>query len=545
MNQAYQTVFVSFIACITLCGGIALFVYRFPKKKLNPPVLLLLFSLLPIISIFRTGVYQSGDLTLHTTWLMSFFRSLSEGNIFPQWAADRVGGLGYPTFTFQYQTPYYLASLFHFLGLSFITSAKMVYVAAYLASAVTMYLWAKEEFGKKAAFVATFLYQFSPYYLVQMHFVNSFGETLSFAVLPLAFFGIIKYVSTLKYRWFVFAAVGFALTILTHQTVGLTSSLFLAVYLVLTSLRYNRSPKQIFVGLLALLCGVLLTAYYWLPALQLSQYIQQASNHTMFFANFRDFFFTPWKFGLLYQGSLGEVGWILGYPQWIVIALFSFLLFKNKIAKTDRSRALFFFSSFCVLFILMQSVTKPFWQLPLVNNFRLSTRLLLITAFFVSAVGAITVRNVSFLRLERLIKIRNSKEQTKQQHFFKKIRSNLFGICICSLALATTILNWGNRTMLPDIDDQYLLNNEYVNYVDPSLLPIWYKPNLQDQSRVSQIFTEHFEILAGEGTVQEIHRTSTNHLYQVTAQTPLSVRENTLYFPGWAVLLNGQATTIS
>lgn len=518
MSQAILTPIVSMVALLLLSGALAYITYRFPKKKIHPLLLLLLFSLLPILSIFRTGVYQSGDLTLHTTWLMNFFRSLSEGNIFPQWAADRVGGLGYPVFIFQYQIPYYLGSFFHVLGFSFITSAKMVYASAYLLSAITMYLWTKTEFGTKPAVVATFLYQFAPYYLVQMHFVNSFGETLAFAVLPLAFFGIKKYLSTLRYRWFVVAAISFALTILTHQTVGLTSSVFLAGYVVILCRQNKRSIKHTIAGLSALLSGVLLATYYWLPVLQLNKYIQQASNHSVYFAPLQAFFFTPWKFGLLFQGSFGEVGWILGYPQWIVVALFIFLLLKKKIAAPDRPLAWFFFLSFCLVFLMMQSFTQPLWSLPLINNFRLSTRLLLIAAFFVSALTAITVRNTSFSR---------------------------FWVAICVLAVGTTILNWGSRAMLPAIDDQYLLENEFVNYVDPSLLPIWFQSTWQEQSRITQVYPEHVEILSGEGSVQELSRTTTKHRYQVSAQTPLAIRENTLYFPGWKVMVNGQPVDIA
>ena len=257
-----------------------------------------------------------------------------------------------------------------------------------------------------------------------MHFVNSFGETLIIRCPATGIFGIIKYVSTLKYRWFVFAFVGFCSDHPDHQTVGLTSSLFLAVTLVLTSLIQPLTQKQIFVGLLALLLEVLLTTYYWLPALQLSQYIQQANNHTMFLPNFRFLLHTV-EIWLAASRIIWWGGLDLGLPAMDCDCAFSFLLFKIK--SQNRSLAPFFFSSFCVLFILMQSVTKPFWQLPLVNNFRLS-RCCCWSRHFCVGTGSNHGQEY-FCSCDWNVWLKSGirkADQTTTIH--KKIRSNLFGL---------------------------------------------------------------------------------------------------------------------
>ena len=48
------------------------------------------------------------------------------------------------------------------------------------------------------------------------------------------------------------------------------------------------------------------------------------------------------------------------------------------------------------------------------------------------------------------------------------------------------------------------------------------------------------EILNGKATVKDLNRTLTEHQYRVDAKTPITVRENTLYFPGWSLTSNGK-----
>lgn len=545
MSQAYQMALVSILSCIVLCSVWATFIYFFPKKKLNILVVIFSFSILPLISIFRPGVYQSGDFTLHTTWNIAFSRALADGIFFPQWAGDLAGGLGYPAFIFQYQIPYYLASLYHFLGFSYITSTKLFYATAYLLSAVTMYHWAKAEFDKKSALIATLLYQFSPVYFIQLHFYSSYGSTLAFAVLPLSLWGMRKYFETLHYRWFLLIAIGLSLTILTHQVVALISLLILCVYLLINARRFNRSPKHIAIGVLALVSGGLLTTYYWLPMLTLTQYINQGTNHLVEFSRLRDFFFTPWKLGLLFQGPQGEIGWILGYAQWLVVAMSAYVLIKKRLDQADRLLMNFFFISFWFLFVMMQKPLAPLWQLPLLNNFRFASRLLIFNVFFVSGMVAISSKYIQLKLVERLFKLLRYQPVGKQQVFLEKVKSNQMGLVLVGLTLSTTCLNWGNRAMLPTIDDQYLLKNEAVTYTDRSLLPIWYTIPLQEQSRVGRIYTEPATIIAGEGSLSQLTRSTTRHVYTIEANTPLTIRENTLYFPGWQVQANGKPVTVT
>jgi hypothetical protein len=68
-------------------------------------------------------------------------------------------------------------------------------------------------------------------------------------------------------------------------------------------------------------------------------------------------------------------------------------------------------------------------------------------------------------------------------------------------------------------------------------LPKWVSSK---QLFFSNIPTSRLDILDGKANVKEISRSSTVHTYRIDALSPLKIRENTLYFPGWNVTSNGK-----
>src|SRR5579859_1781808 len=116
MHATYWMVAVNVIASSLILVGLIIYRFLYPKKPINLFVLLILISLLPVISIFRPGVYESGDLSYHITEEMVFYKSLSEGNIVPVWGGDMNATYGLPLFMFLYPLPYYFMSFFHVIG---------------------------------------------------------------------------------------------------------------------------------------------------------------------------------------------------------------------------------------------------------------------------------------------------------------------------------------------------------------------------------------------------------------------------------------------
>ncbi len=54
----------------------------------------------------------------------------------------------------------------------------------------------------------------------------------------------------------------------------------------------------------------------------------------------------------------------------------------------------------------------------------------------------------------------------------------------------------------------------------------------------------HVEVIQGKADVKEGKRTATVHQYKISNATNAGIRENTLYFPGWQVLVDGKPADI-
>ncbi len=277
MLDPYRMVFINSIALLFLLCSLIISIYISPKKKVNLLYLLLALSLLPLISLLRAGTYESGDLSINVYKSISFYKNLTEGNILPQWGDLLNAGFGYPVFIFIYPLPYYIISFFHFLGFSFISSVKLLIAGSFICSGIAMYAWTKEDVGKIPAFVSSIFYLYAPYHLVDTHFRISIGEIISFALLPFLLFCTKKLLTHNGLIWLAITSVGFSLFILSNQAIALAGSPFILLYSYFTW-RQDKKRKilQIRNVFLAFGFGLLLSAFYWLPAVAESSYTHQS-----------------------------------------------------------------------------------------------------------------------------------------------------------------------------------------------------------------------------------------------------------------------------
>jgi hypothetical protein len=481
------------------------------KRKINLLLLLILISVLPIVSIFRTGSYESGDLPQHVRNLMSFYNSLFSYHLIPRWAPGFNSGYGDPYFIFIYPLPYLVGSIFHAVGFSFLVSLKLVLASSFVISGLTMYFWAKEELGIKPGFVSSIFYLFMPYHLVDMHFRVTVAENLSFVFLPLILLAIKKVIENASRKWFLTLAISFGLLILSHQTI---SVMFLPIMICYCFFTYFKKQNKRFINLslcfVSIILGFLLTSFYWMPILTFAKYIKQGLYPAyILFPDITQLLYSPWRFGFLFQGHKGELSYLIGYTQLLTVLLSSYLLFKKIFNKKLKNLLIFFLTITGIIFIMLLSVTRPIWEItPFLKYSQFSTRLLVPLALCISIIAGVVV---------------------------SKINKTWFIVALCFLTIFYTIMNWGNRGTIPNINDDYF-KKEYGTKQDivgyEATFPIWielskHKPILSPNSNI--------EILMGEATIKEISRTPISHIYNINAQSDVQIKENTFFFPGWIV----------
>ncbi len=514
MIDAYRMVVVNLIASVSLFSGVLIYKYIYPKKNINLLFLLILISLLPLISILRKGTYESGDLTIHAGFAMSFYESLKDGNFIPRWSSQIIYGYGYPLFIFVYPLPYYLTSFFHFIGFSFISSLKLILALSFIASGITMYFFIKEELRNKySAFIAAVIYLFSPYHLVDLHFRAAVGEVIAFAILPFCFFAIKKMSQNISYEWFLVSSVSFSLLILSHQAISLISAPFIIAYILYLWIIKNRKKiKYIFSYSLSLVAGLFLSSFYWIPVIFESRYMNLLTKGDVSFLHLDQLIYSPWRFGFLFQGPNGELSFILGYVQLFIVIFSLILFFTNRLSPKEKTIYLTSVISFFILLFMTQSFSKIIWMnVSLLKGFQYSYRLLLPISFFISIIAGVIIKNIT------------------QKWFF---------VSLCLIAISTTILNWGNRKTLPFLTDSSILYELSSNITKVGQgTTIWVDSN---NFKSNQRTVPHIEVKQGKADIQEVSRNSVKHSYLINVLSKTAfIKENTLYFPSWIVKVNG------
>src|SRR3989344_1864325 len=129
------------------------------KRKLTLFLIFFLLILsLPSVKPFKNrGFFPMHDDT-QPARVYEMAKSLSYGQFPVRWVDDLGYGYGYPLFNFYAPLPYYIGSIFNLLGISVMTSTKIMFAIGILLSCITMYFLGSFLAGNFAGIAASMLY---------------------------------------------------------------------------------------------------------------------------------------------------------------------------------------------------------------------------------------------------------------------------------------------------------------------------------------------------------------------------------------------------
>lgn len=521
-SDPYRTVLISILSTFFLATGLLIYKLKHPEKELSLFKVLLLISILPLISLLRPGVYESGDFSIHIYRSMEFYRSLQEGNLMPSWAGDLNANYGYPLFIFNYVFPYYIISFFHLIGFTFIASMKIFFAFCFITSGISMYFLGKTLFKNNlAALTSSIFYLFAPYHLISIHFKNTIGEIFVFVTIPLIFLFIEKFRQNKSFTYPVLSGLFLGLTALGHMFIAMALVPIIFAY-ILTS--FKGILRSFTYSLSVFLIAALISLYQWGAVLIYSKSLYASlypiDIKDLYYPTLKDLLYSQWRLGFLYQGSYGEISNLLGYVQLFVIAGILYLILKRKVQKKLQTKIYFWISLVALTIFMVNSASISIWELFPYLNAAGPHRLLILTTLSTSIIAGYFA----------LINHKN-----------KKLIYILIFLCI-----GTTILNWGNRKVISQLNDESL--RKFIPYSTARVErhfyanTRWVNPN---NVWFSNPPMNRIEILSGKGEIVEIRTTSTEHKYIIDAKSPLVIRENTLFFPGWSLKSNSKNISIS
>lgn len=445
----------------------------------------------------------------------------------PSWAAELNATYGNPLFIFNYSLSYYLISFFHFIGFSFISSMKIFLGSSLFFSGIFMYLWIKRLTGNNlAAFTAGIFYIFNPYHLIDLHFRATPGESSIFTLSPLVLLFITKYFKERKFNYLILISLFTILTSLGHPLQAIAILGITISYVIFIGL-LNKDKVSLFKIAGSLLVGCIASMHLWLPFVLYAPFTFniQSNNNNIYFPPFNLLFFSPWKYGFLFQGPKGELALMIGYAQTLIVFSSIVLLVKGRIIKKMLPHYLFWLIMFVILLLLMHPSSQIFWNFFLIPGqmFIPFGRLLLPVALITSVIAAYFT-----------VVFSTSKFKKKCVYF------------LLIITVLSTILNWGHRRVIPTINDDTLRKNVWKSTLIEGTTAYFLNNKWADINNFwfSDLPLQPVEIISGKGTVKKLKRTSIQHQYIVDAQTPVTIKENTLYFPGWTLNSNNKQIAI-
>ena len=476
-------------------------------KKLTSPLgllVILFFFLTPFLS---PNFYETHDGEAQVARFASYFTAFQDGQFPPRWAGNLNYGYGYTVFLFYYPLPGYISSALHSFGISFENTFKIIIGLSFIFSSLFFYKWAQLFTKNEVAFMGALIYGLAPYHFLNLYVRGDIAEMLALVFVPLVLICIEKLKLNLNYV--IYGGMAYALLVLSHNGISLMFSPVLLLYGIIR-LKSKKEIKYLF-GLF--FGGILLSAFFWLPALYESRYTNTAffigEMYKEHFPSLMQIIYSPWGFGpdvARPDGLSPQVGlFLIVFFIWGVVRLFR--------QKKKDLLLIYWIFVFLIAACVALPISTPLWNsIGLLKLYEFPWRFIALATFASSAIVVLVLSD---------FKIKN-----------KKIIFLLTFLCI------TFSFNFLKTNSIASRSDSY-----YLSYKDTTVFhgegsPIWTAGNAWKSPKFS------VEVIAGEAEIKDIKRKSHLHNYKVEAKSDSVILDNTFYFPGWIVEVDGKQIPI-
>ena len=350
-----------------------------------------------IVPLLRPGFFVSDDGLFHLYRLAELDRCLRQGLLYPRWFQSFGFGYGQPVLNFYSPLSYYLGEPFLLLGIGPLGGTKLLLAVGFLLSALTVYLFAQELWGRAGGLLATAAYTVFPYHLADVYQRGAFPEALAFIFPPLILWSLLRLFQaerSVRRRYALLVAAGWAGLVLTHHLTAFIFAPVAVAYIALLA-ALTRRWRPVLWAVLALLLAVGLTAFYWLPVLAESRWVGLGLGPS---DGYRRHLAPPG--GFLSPFWLHRYRPEQGVPADHPLPLLPSLLALMGVATVGRHwhhswrRAhLLFFAILVALTVFMMAVpSEPIWRLlqPLLGYLQYPWRFMTLTALFTALlIGAL------------------------------------------------------------------------------------------------------------------------------------------------------------
>lgn len=189
--------------------------------------------------------------------------ALHEGRLYPRWSPHALSGYGAPVPHFAPPAaPYAVAVIDTLLTGQIYPAMRLLYAVALLMSGGAVYALTLRWMGAPSAVLAAVLYVYSPYVgLTAPHVLGDLPSSMAAALTPMLLWAISRLITVNRFQDFIVTVLISAALILTLPAAAGVGA---GLALILTFAERRRATPRV---VAALIMSVLLTAFFWLPAL--------------------------------------------------------------------------------------------------------------------------------------------------------------------------------------------------------------------------------------------------------------------------------------
>jgi hypothetical protein len=246
----------------------------FDARTFAPSLLTVMASaFLVILPFFLFGNPSGHDFEFHVNSWMEVLGQWRQGIIYPRWAALGQYGYGEARFIFYPPASWTLGAALGALLPWKAVPGAFVWLALTL-SGCSMFLLARRWLNSHHAIFAAALYAANPYYIVIVYWRSAFAELLAGTLLPLLLLYVLRSEEDGKETVIPLGMIVGAAW-LTNVPAAVMVNYSLALLILILAI-LKRSPRVLLRGLLAVLLGAALAAFFLLPAAYEGQWVNIA-----------------------------------------------------------------------------------------------------------------------------------------------------------------------------------------------------------------------------------------------------------------------------
>ncbi|HEX3051012.1 MAG TPA: 6-pyruvoyl-tetrahydropterin synthase-related protein [Aggregatilineaceae bacterium] len=242
-------------------------------------VVVLLCAIVVWPLVVRSGIPYTQGMQIQVNRTIEMAESIQSGTLYPRWAADFNYGYGSPLWNYLAPLPHYLTGLHYLLSQANPEiSVKTVMIFSYALLGVSLFSFARRQWGNLAGVIAATVYLFSPQILSVLPYLQ--GDLPGLLALGFFFLSLELFSRLLQggKEWNVIgAAVSIAALCLSSTPLNLVLVLIMAGWLLWNYAFISLGRSHFRRISRALMLGTSLAAFYWLPVLLESRYVKWES----------------------------------------------------------------------------------------------------------------------------------------------------------------------------------------------------------------------------------------------------------------------------